>query len=191
VLQKNREGSPTAFRVSPACLTGQKVRRNRARTGDQRTGEHHDQGFQSGGGVSLDVSGDRHGVGGLAGGQIGCNYQIRMLVLGIEGEGFWSGMKITIDRFDGINGSALAESASIRNKWDYDVAGRFGVAFDRALAYGKAGWVAGSFDWNAADVNCGPPAVTRTESVSADKHIFKVGLNYKFDWGKAPVVARY
>ena len=210
-------------------------------------GVFHDQGFQSGGGVTLDVSGDRHGVGGLAGGQIGCNYQIGMLVLGIEGEGFWSGMKITIDRFDGINGSTLAESASIRNKWDYDVAGRFGVAFDRALVYGKAGWVAGSFDWNAADVNCGrfctstqggatldglliglgleyaffnnwtakfeydylgfgsknvvfttfcptfciPPTVTRTESVSADKHIFKVGLNYKFDWGKAPVVARY
>src|SRR5437899_12116774 len=28
-------------------------------------------------------------------------------------------------------------SARIRNKWDYDVAGRIGVAFDRALAYGK------------------------------------------------------
>jgi hypothetical protein len=51
-----------------------------------------------------------NGVGGLAGGQIGCNYQIGMLVLGIEGEGFWSGMKITLDRFDGINGSTLAES---------------------------------------------------------------------------------
>jgi outer membrane immunogenic protein len=141
----------------------------------------------------------------------------------------------------------LFETASIRNRWDYDVAGRFGVAFDRALVYGKAGWVAGRFDWNAADVNCGnfctstqggatldglliglgleyaffnnwtakfeydylgfgsknvvfttacptfciPPTVTRTESVSADKHLFKVGLNYKFDWGKAPVVARY
>ena len=106
-------------------------------------GVFHDQGFRSGGGITTDLSGDRHGVGGLAGGQIGCNYQIGMLVLGIEGEGFWSGMKITIDRFGGINGSTLLESASIRNKWDYDVAGRFGVAFDRALVYGKAGWVAG------------------------------------------------
>ena len=44
---------------------------------------------------------DRHGIGGLAGGQIGCNYQTGMLVLGIEGEGFWSGMKITIDRLMG------------------------------------------------------------------------------------------
>ena len=205
-----------------------------------------DQGFQS----QRMVTQDRHGVGGLAGGQIGCNYQTGMLVLGIEGEGFWSGMKITVDRFGGTNGNTLFESTSIRNKWDYDVAARIGVAFDRALVYGKAGWVAGRFDWNAADANCfnfcnttqggatldglliglgleyaffnnwttkfeydylgfgsknvafrttcvppvfcGPSgSVTTTQNVSADKHIFKVGLNYKFDWGKAPVVARY
>jgi outer membrane immunogenic protein len=200
-----------------------------------------DQGFQS----SVD---DRHGIGALAGGQVGCNYQIGMLVLGIEGEGFWSGMKVTIDQFDGINGNTLFSSANIKNKWDYDVAGRFGVAFDRALVYGKAGWVAGRFDYNAASFNCtftcvttqgsatldglligigleyaffnnwtakfeydylgfgsknvlltetcsGPfcarPIFTNTQNLSADKHIFKVGLNYKFDWGKAPVVARY
>ena len=64
-------------------------------------GVFHDEGFRSGGGVTTDLAGDRHGVGGLAGGQIGCNYQIGMLVLGIEGEGFWSGMKITIDRLMG------------------------------------------------------------------------------------------
>src|SRR5260370_22653806 len=78
-----------------------------------------DQGFRSGGGVTLDLVADRHGVGGLAGGQIGCNYQTGMLVLGIEGEGFWSGMKVTTDRF---GGNTLFESATIRNQWDYDVA---------------------------------------------------------------------
>jgi len=191
-----------------------------------------DQGFQS-----QTSSDDRHGVGGLAGGQIGCNYQTGMLVLGIEGEGFWSGMKVTRDRFGfGIFSNTLVASTTIRNKWDYDIAGRFGVAFDRALVYGKAGWVAGRFDWNAADVNCGifcittqgnatldglliglgleyaftnnwttkfeydylgfgsknvvftqscsafciPLISTNTQSVSADKHIFKVGVNYKF-----------
>jgi outer membrane immunogenic protein len=198
-----------------------------------------DQGFQSGGGVTLDLRADRHGVGGLAGGQLGCNYQAGMLVLGIEGEGFWSGMKVTTDRFGGLNGTTLFESASVKNRWDYDIAARFGIAIDRALVYGKAGWVAGRFDWNAADVNCGigctttqgsatldglliglgleyaftnnwttkfeydylgfgsknvafrttcatpifcgpSGIVTTTQNVSADKHIFKVGLNYKF-----------
>jgi outer membrane immunogenic protein len=214
-------------------------------------GVFHDQGFQPRGGVAeIIVDGnlaDRHGVGGLAGGQIGCNYQTGMLVLGIEGEGFWSGMKITQDEFGfGRFSNTLVSSASIRNKWDYDVAGRIGVAFDRALVYGKAGWVAGAFDWNWATLgtfaglsNQGSatleglligvgleyaffdnwtakfeydylgfnaknvrftaicafctfnPTSTFTENVSADKHIFKVGLNYKFGWGKGPVVANY
>ena len=44
-------------------------------------GVFHDQGFQSGGGITADLRADRHGIGGLAGGQIGCNYQTGMLVL--------------------------------------------------------------------------------------------------------------
>jgi outer membrane immunogenic protein len=214
-------------------------------------GVFHDQGFQPQRFVTEIVPDgnvfDRHGIGGLAGGQIGCNYQIGMLVLGIEGEGFWSGMKITADEFGfGTTSNTLVASATIRNKWDYDVAGRIGVAFDRALVYGKAGWVAGAFDWNLASIGtrsgglsnqgsatleglligigleyaffdnwtakfeydylgfgaknvlftancplCRTTTSTFTENVSADKHIFKVGLNYKFGWGKGPVVARY
>jgi outer membrane immunogenic protein len=196
-----------------------------------------DQGFQDGGGVPA----DRHGIGGLAGGQVGCNYQTGMLVLGIEGEGFWSGMKVTRDDF---SGTRLVNTTSIRNKWDYDVAARIGVAFDRALVYGKAGWVAAGFDWTSNQVLfCGIdcPVTTgsatldglligvgleyaftnnwtakfeydylgfgarnvnfvtvfplggtsiQTQSVSADKHIFKIGVNYLFNAG-GPVVARY
>src|SRR5258708_22632979 len=48
-----------------------------------------DQGLQASG--LLD---DRHGVGGLAGGQIGCNYQTAMLLLRIEGDGFPSRIKV-------------------------------------------------------------------------------------------------
>ncbi len=183
-----------------------------------------DQGFENG-------AADRHGIGGLAGGQIGCNYQTGMLVVGIEGEGFWSGMRVTQDQFFGPN-NALSSSASIKNKWDFDIAGRFGVAFERALVYGKAGWVFGGFDWNFTTVDgvfsdrasatmnglligvgleyaflnnwtakfeydylgfgaknvtfnstctaCNPVNQTFIQSVSADKHIFKVGVNYKF-----------
>jgi outer membrane immunogenic protein len=120
--------------------------------GNAGAGILHDQGFEfQPVGIPLAVraaAADRDGFGGLAGGQIGYNYQIGMLVLGIEGEGFWSGMKVNQDQFDG---TTLISTASIRNKWDFDVAGRFGVAFDRALVYGKAGWVAGGFDWFGAD----------------------------------------
>lgn len=139
-----------------------------------------DQGFQTGGGLTLDMVADRHGVGGLAGGQIGCNYQTGMLVLGIEGEGFWSGMKVTADRFGGINGSTLAETATIKNKWDYDIAGRFGIAFDRALVYGKAGWVAAGFDWSAADANCGIFCTVTQSSATLDGLLIGAGLEYAF-----------
>ncbi|HEY6903839.1 MAG TPA: outer membrane beta-barrel protein [Candidatus Acidoferrales bacterium] len=195
-----------------------------------------DQGF-----VNSNIVNDRHGIGGLGGGQIGYNWQIGQLVLGIEGEGFWSGMRVTQDQFVGINPGTLFATATIKNKWDWDIAGRFGLAFNRALVYGKAGWVQGGFQWDqtftfgtefitanhnldglligigleyAVDNNwtvkfeydyLGFPAkdllftagcatcvpVTLTQNVSADKHIFKVGFNYLFNWGAAPIVAKY
>jgi len=214
----------------------------------------HDQGFQTGGvlllpPISTDnaATADRHGIGGLAGGQVGCNYQTGMLVLGIEGEGFWSGMRINVDQFEG---NTVFLNTTIKNRWDYDVAARIGVAFDRALVYGKAGWVAGRFEWNSAFVNCqlfcsttqgnatldglligigleyaflnnwtvkfeydylgfgsknvaftstspcilicsGPSVSTQLQNVSADKHIFKVGLNYLFNVGGPAIAARY
>jgi len=194
-----------------------------------------DQGFTSGNFID-----DKHGFGGLAGGQIGYNYQMGMLVLGIEGEGFWSGMRVTSDQFTLSTPSTLFTTTTIRNKWDYDIAGRFGIAIDHALIYGKAGWVAGNFGWNLTEVprpflntnasatlnglliglgleyaftnnwtakfeydylgfpakdvlfttvcpTCTPS--TNTQSVSADKHIFKLGFNYLFN--AAPVVAKY
>ena len=54
-------------------------------------------GVHAGGGVLFDAgwqpifsqtSEDRHGSGALAGGQVGYNYQMGMLILGVEGEGF-------------------------------------------------------------------------------------------------------
>jgi outer membrane immunogenic protein len=202
-------------------------------------------GVHAGAGVLLDQGfednvreADRHGVGGLAGGQAGCNYQTGMLVLGIEGEGFWSGMKIKRDEFNGNN--TLDSTATIKNKSDFDIAARFGVAFDHALVYGKAGWVSAKFTWNSLSCfdcsviqgnhtmdglliglgleyaflnnwtvkfeydylgfgaknvsftsTCGGCSFeTFTQNVSADKHIFKVGLNYLFNMA-GPVVAKY
>jgi outer membrane immunogenic protein len=186
------------------------------------------------------------GNGGLAGGQIGCNYQTGVLVLGIEGEGYWSGMKssqeLSINTGEGI----LGFRAEARNKYDYTVAGRIGVAYERAFIYGKAGWAWGRFDFSAADtfngvaensifgsntlngplfgvgveyaltnnwtvkgeynyINYGlsPTSFTACSgggtcqanafslSQSAEKHIFKFGVNYLFNAWQTPVVAKY
>ncbi len=91
------------------------------------------------------------GTGGVAGGQLGCNYQDGNWVIGIEGEGYWSGLK---DKFgtsdsEGINTLRL----TTRNKYDYSVAARAGIAFDRTLVYGKAGWVWGKFNFSETDTS--------------------------------------
>src|SRR5438045_8378186 len=54
-------------------------------------------GVHAGGGLmtSANVEGTLNGKGGLAGGQAGCNYQDGNWVFGVEGEGYWSGIKTT------------------------------------------------------------------------------------------------
>jgi outer membrane immunogenic protein len=182
------------------------------------------------------------GHGGLAGGQVGCNYQTGVWVAGIEGEGFWSGMTSRTTLISLNSGTSIDEA---RNKYDYSIAARFGITYERAFIYGKAGWVWGKFDfidsdcfrcitpnlttgssmmngllvglgveyaftnnltakleynylnYGAADIaftSCftGAPCFADfTVSQSAQKHIFKIGLNYLFGMGKGPVVARY
>jgi outer membrane immunogenic protein len=184
------------------------------------------------------------GNGGLAGGQIGCNYQTGVFVFGIEGEGYWSGMKAQQEFSIPADGEGFF--SSVRNKYDYTVAGRFGVTYERAFIYGKAGWAWGKHDFaftaqdctscniysefgsatlngplfgvgveyafapnwtvkgeynyinyglspvNFAFIDCGGSCNgTFTNTFSAEKHIFKFGVNYLFNFGPAPVVAKY
>jgi outer membrane immunogenic protein len=208
-------------------------------------------GIHAGGGAMLDTYNGTHGDGGIAGGQVGCNYQTGMLVLGAEAEGYWSGMKTNYNTLTNASEGGTYNS-DVRNKYDFTIAARMGVAFERALVYGKAGWVWGKFDILETQTNgclsqtldriCGPfvtqsanfnmnglliglgleyaitnnvttkfeynylnystthPSFTAcneivciptgTANVSADKHIFKVGLNYLFNTPTA-VVAKY
>jgi outer membrane immunogenic protein len=70
--------------------------------------------------------------GFLGGAQLGANYQINRLVLGVEGD--WSWTSITNKGTDSI-GDALNTDV----QWTSTVAGRVGAAFDRLLVYGKGG----------------------------------------------------
>ena len=79
------------------------------------------------------------GVGALGGAQVGCNSQWRQFVIGIEGE-FWG--STLHDRFYSEFAPFIEEAFS-RNRWDGAVSVRSGVAFDRALVYGKLGVVWG------------------------------------------------
>jgi outer membrane immunogenic protein len=121
-------------------------------------------GVQGGGGFmhdsNVDSSSDPifHGGGAIAGGQAGCNYQLQSIVLGIEGEGWWSGLSnkstdnSTTTLSNGID--TLTETnnsfTQTQNRWDAVLALRGGYAVDRVLFYGKAGVVWGGFRFSEA-----------------------------------------
>jgi outer membrane immunogenic protein len=72
------------------------------------------------------------GAGFLGGGQVGANYQWNVLVLGVEGDFNWTGLK-------GNGSDSLGDTIGTETQWTSTVAGRVGAAFDRLLIYGKGG----------------------------------------------------
>ena len=71
-------------------------------------------------------------TGFIGGGQVGANWQINTLVLGIEGDFDWTGLK-------GSGHDLVGNTINTNTQWTSTVTGRAGVAFDRLLIYGKGG----------------------------------------------------
>jgi outer membrane immunogenic protein len=88
--------------------------------------------------VGLPITGDFNLSGGVAGGTVGCNYDISNFVLGIEGDYSWTDTKgSAIDRPP--FGITVATTSATREKWLQTLRGRFGYAFDRFMVYGTGG----------------------------------------------------
>jgi outer membrane immunogenic protein len=87
-------------------------------------------------GLSVTENSSGNANGGVAGGQIGANFQFDHLVLGIEGDFDWSGQKNTTTVSCGFLCSLTNDSEV---KWLATVRGRIGAAFDRVLVYGTGG----------------------------------------------------
>ncbi len=80
------------------------------------------------------IAGSASGL--VAGGQIGFNYQMNNLVLGIEGDLGYFG---TQRRGTPINFGAIQTQFSWRTTWDASIRGRLGFAADRTLFYVTGG----------------------------------------------------
>ena len=143
-------------------------------------------GVHAGAGAMHDTWTDENGTGGLAGGQLGCNYQDGNWVFGVEGEGCWSGIKATSASSSSLNTEGLGSSNTdtTKNKYDFSIAARAGIAFDRTLVYGKAGWVWGKFDFfsTATDPCCsltgGPFVATESASDTLNGLLLGVGIEH-------------
>lgn len=68
----------------------------------------------------------------LGGAQVGANVQFNWLVLGLEGDFSWTGLK-------GSSTNSIGETINTRVEWTSTITGRIGAAFDRLLVYGKGG----------------------------------------------------
>jgi outer membrane immunogenic protein len=124
----------------------------------------------------FDTSGNNGtGSGAVAGGQLGCNYQDGNAVFGLEGEGYWSSLKTTTGTSFNETGNADGAfnfAATTKNKDDFTIAARVGVAFERTLVYGKAGWVSGNFSFGSVETFTALPASrvgSFTDSIAATK----------------------
>ena len=80
--------------------------------------------------------------GWLAGGTIGYNYQQGNLVLGTEGEFYWSDLE------GSKTNNLVPYTASYSNNWTGTLSTRLGVAFDTLLVYSKAGVAWANNDYN-------------------------------------------
>jgi outer membrane immunogenic protein len=107
--------------------------------------------------------------GGLFGGQVGCNYQIDHLVVGVEGEGAWSGVDST-QNF-GVPGALV--TSTFKNDWDADVAVRFGLAYDRFFIYEKIGVM-----WGENKYTVSAPGTFVSGSATLPGLFWGLGLEY-------------
>jgi outer membrane immunogenic protein len=83
-------------------------------------------------------------TGAIGGGEVGYNVQSGNIVVGVEGDGFWSGIKGS-DRSQ-FNNGALPIFAIDETKLRYggSLRARAGIAVDRLLLFFDGGWASGS-----------------------------------------------
>jgi outer membrane immunogenic protein len=125
--------------------------------------------------------------GGLAGGQVGCNFQSGAFVFGGETDLSWFNLKDSVVTSVTPTGhSPLTTTTTISTSWLWTARGRAGVAFDRAFFYGTGGVAATNptFSQNNLFAPCGGPGGTCIENVSTNPTRFGwtvgAGVEYAF-----------
>jgi outer membrane immunogenic protein len=117
-------------------------------------------------------------IGGL---QVGGNYQFNNFVIGAEGTIDWAASdhntSSTAIVVPAVGGDLIRVTSN--DSWIATLAARFGVAFDRALLYGKAGggWV-GNSGFTVADVTTA--TVITGSSSTASGWLLGAGLEWAF-----------
>jgi outer membrane immunogenic protein len=94
-------------------------------------------------------------TGGIAGGEAGYNIQSGNYLIGVEGDGFWSGIKGS-DTNAVINGNFAVTGIDNTNlRWGGTFRARGGIAVDRLLLFFTGGWAYGDLLHTNTDVSAG------------------------------------
>jgi outer membrane immunogenic protein len=125
-------------------------------------------------------SGSNNGVF-IAGGQVGANYQFSNFVVGLEATFDWAS-----NNNSGTTGIAVPAlggnivQVTSNNTWVSTLAGRFGVAFDRVLVYGKGGgaWL-GNNSFTVTNVTT-TASVTGSNSNTTSGWLAGAGIEWAF-----------
>ena len=86
--------------------------------------------------VGVPITGNFNLSGGIAGGTVGCNYQVSNVVVGIENDYSWTNKRGSATDLLPFNTAATSATSE---KWIDTLRGRVGFAFDRFMIYGTAG----------------------------------------------------
>ena len=91
---------------------------------------------ESGAAAGLSITGALDSGGGLVGGTVGCNYQVNVLVFGIEDDLSWTSEKGSGPDIPPFSTAATSQTSE---QWLDTLRGRAGIALDRAFIYGTGG----------------------------------------------------
>ncbi|HEY3642555.1 MAG TPA: outer membrane beta-barrel protein [Xanthobacteraceae bacterium] len=109
----------------------------------------------------------------LAGGQVGCNYQVSTWVFGVQGDFDWTNVDGSV-----ADPAFLAETNEVKVKSLASVTGRVGYAWDRFLGYVKGGGA-----WEKDDYRAFTTTLVSTASDTRTGWTIGVGGEYAFtDW---------
>jgi opacity protein-like surface antigen len=136
--------------------------------------------------TNFDPNGEFDVKGGLAGGVIGANAQSGVFVVGVEGEGLWSGVKGG-SNFGTLAGQvfSLTHDFSSKIDWLAMATARVGfVASDRWLVYGKGGLAIAHEQHKRVITQASPGIGSIVDSLSGDAlhtgAVAGVGVEYAF-----------
>jgi outer membrane immunogenic protein len=111
----------------------------------------------------------------------------------ISGGGAWSGVDVTV--WDSLTPAVTAHHKRTLTGWTvgagYEYALGYGWSWKSEFLYIDYGWTKFFDPADACSPSC--DAFLNPREVSLKNYIFRTGLNYRFDWGKAPVavMAKY